>query len=75
MRRLTIALLTLALVSWVAWVAIVSNGFSTLRPLGWLILFGAPILGYLLILAMLRTTYWIIQGFRLDTKPSDAQPP
>ncbi len=69
-RRLSVALMILSLLSWVAWVAVRSNGFSEMGPTGtgWLMLFGAPIAAYLLILAVLRITSWIVQGFRSGTR-------
>jgi len=49
-RRLSISLYGVALLSWFTWVGIASNGFSQVKPIGWLILFGAPIVVYLALL-------------------------
>ena len=50
-RRLSVSLLLVSLLSWVAWVGVASNGFSQVQPIGWVVFFGAPIATYLVLLA------------------------
>jgi hypothetical protein len=52
-RRLSVLLLTLALLSWIGWVGVVSEGFSGIEPAGWLVVFGIPVAVYLALLAVL----------------------
>src|SRR3989338_999487 len=49
-RRLSISLLITSLLLWFGWVGAESNGFSEVRPLGWLFIFGMPIAVYLSLL-------------------------
>lgn len=58
-RRLSIALLSISLLAWITWIGIVSDGFSEVKPIGWLLLFGAPLGTYitlLIVLPILRKT-------------------
>ncbi|CAH1385917.1 hypothetical protein [Candidatus Nitrotoga sp. M5] len=52
-RRLSLSLLFTAVLSWVSWIGVASNGFSQVQPMGWVIFFGVPIAIYLLILVVL----------------------
>jgi hypothetical protein len=58
-RRLGIAVFGVSVVGWLAWVGIVSDGFNTMKPIGWTFLFGLPVAVYFLLrlaLPMLRKT-------------------
>ena len=70
MRRLSIALAGLSLVIWFGWVAYASKEFTEIEPLGWLIIFGAPVVTYLVILAAIRVSLWVIHGFQSSAKDS-----
>jgi hypothetical protein len=52
-RRLSVGLLIISLLAWGTWVGFVSDGFTEVKPIGWLIFFGAPIAVYLALLAAL----------------------
>jgi hypothetical protein len=51
-RRVSISLLIVALLSWVIWVGIASNGFSKLHHDDWYVVFGAPVAAYAAVLAI-----------------------
>ncbi|MCC7312419.1 MAG: hypothetical protein IT510_14365 [Sulfuritalea sp.] len=51
-RRVSISLSILALLSWVTWVGVMSNGFSEVHHDGWYVLFGAPVAAYAAVLAI-----------------------
>ncbi|HCR53852.1 MAG TPA: hypothetical protein DIW27_05505 [Cytophagales bacterium] len=42
-RRLSIALLSASLLAWFTWIGVASDGFSGVKPVGWLLIFGAPL--------------------------------
>jgi hypothetical protein len=43
-RRLSTALGALALAAWLAWISKETSGYSDIKPLGWAVVFGAPLL-------------------------------
>lgn len=52
-RRISNILFGVILLTWFTLVGIVSDGFSSLQPVGWFIVFGAPICIYILLLIIL----------------------
>lgn len=52
-NRVHIGLAALALIAWFTWVGLESDGFSTVRPLGWIVIFGAPVLAYALLATLM----------------------
>ena len=70
LRRVTIAASLVALVYWVASVAIqiASKGFSKFDIGDWSIVFGAPIAVYAAIMTVRFLVLWVIDGFRNDRK-------
>ena len=52
-HHIIVSLLFVAWLLWVLWIGVASDGFSKVKPLGWLIIFGAPIAVYLALLAAL----------------------
>lgn len=53
-RRLSISILFVALITWIGWVAVASDGFSSVHPIGWLVFFGLPVVVYLALLFGVR---------------------
>lgn len=52
-RRLSIGLLIFALLSWITWVGVASDGFSMAHPAGWLVFVGTPVVIYVTLLVVL----------------------
>lgn len=52
-RHLSIALTAIATLAWVAWVGVVTHGFSKVHLMGWAVFFGAPVAVYVALLAAL----------------------
>jgi drug/metabolite transporter (DMT)-like permease len=68
MKRLGIVLGVLASACWVIYVAVVSNGFTAIRPLGWVIfVFGIPESFGVAFLATWGVD-WVVAGFRAGSK-------
>jgi hypothetical protein len=68
MKRLGIALWVLASVAWIISIAILSNGFVQVKPLGWLIFFlGIPVFFGIMFLVVWGVD-WVIAGFRTGAK-------
>jgi hypothetical protein len=51
-RRLSIGLMIFALLSWVIWVGVASDGFSRVQPAGWIVFVGTPIVIYVTLLVV-----------------------
>jgi hypothetical protein len=51
-RRLSIGLLTFALLSWITWVGVASDGFSMMQPAGWVVFFGIPVVSYVTLIVV-----------------------
>jgi hypothetical protein len=62
-----------SLIVWFGYVARASEGFSVVTPLGWIVLFGAPVVAYLSIMAVRALVLWVAAGFRKEgmTDPMD----
>jgi len=68
MRRLGILLGALASVAWIIYIAVLSNGFTDVKPLGWLIFFvGIPVSFGIMFLVICGID-WVIAGFRAGAK-------
>lgn len=66
MRRISIVLSMVSVLTWFMFVGFASNGFHAGTPFGWLILFAAPFGAYLLVMALRLLTMWIVAGFRKE---------
>jgi hypothetical protein len=64
MRRLSIVLAGIFIVLWVGLIADATWGFTRIEPRGWLMFFGVPVAIYLVILAAIRVSLWVIHGFQ-----------
>jgi hypothetical protein len=68
MKRLGIALGVLASVAWIISIAVLSNGFTHVKPLGWLIFsLGIPVSFGIMFLVVWGVD-WVIAGFRAGAK-------
>jgi hypothetical protein len=68
MKRLGVALGVLASVAWVISIAVLSNGFAQVKPLGWFIFFlGIPVSFGIMFLVVWGVD-WVIAGFRTGAK-------
>ena len=65
-RRIVLVLSVLSVIGWVLWVGIESDGFSQVKPIGWLIFAGGMVIAYLLPQLLCKVTYWVIDGFKKD---------
>lgn len=52
-RHLSVVLSGIALLAWIVWVGMASDGFSQINPAGWLVFFGAPVAIYAALWALL----------------------
>lgn len=52
-RRLSIILSIASMLAWFAWVGVESDGFSGVKPIAWLLIFGAPVCTYIMLLIIL----------------------
>jgi len=68
MKRLGIVLGVLASVAWIISIAVLSNGFAHVEPLGWFIFFlGIPVSFGIMFLVVWGVD-WVIAGFRTGAK-------
>lgn len=66
MRRLTIVLSGLFFLAWVAFLAVISNGFSTINPPSGVPFAIAipPLAAYVLVLLVRAVVCWVLRGFQ-----------
>ena len=68
MKRLGKVLGALASVAWIISIAVLSNGFPHVQPLGWFIFFlGIPV-SFGIMFLVVRGVDWVIAGFRSGAK-------
>jgi len=68
-RRILFLLSVLSVIGWISFLGVMSDGFSTVKPigwLGWLILVGTSVAAYLTPQLIGKLTYWVIDGFKKD---------
>ena len=63
-KRILFLLSILSVISWIAFIGVESDGFSTVNPIGWLILVGTSIAAYFAPQLIGKITYWVVDGFR-----------
>ncbi len=65
-RRIVFILSLLFVFGWISWIGIMSDGFSGIKSIGWLIFAGGLIVAYLLPQLICKTSYWVMDGFKKD---------
>lgn len=68
MRRLSVVVSVLASVAWIISIAVVSEGFAHVQPLGWLIFFAGIPASFIAMFLLILGVDWIIAGFRTGAK-------
>jgi hypothetical protein len=64
MRRLSIAGVVVGAMTWVAFVAIASGGFTKLNSTGWMIALGGPPAMYVAVMGIRLAVLWVVEGFK-----------
>lgn len=65
-RRIVLTLSVVTPICWIVFLAIESDGFAHVPPIGWLIIVGGAIIAYFIPKLICIVTYWILDGFRKD---------
>jgi hypothetical protein len=65
-RRVVLLLSVAAVLGWISWVGVQSNGFSEIKPTGWLIFIAGLIVAYFIPPVLCKVAYWVIEGFEKD---------
>lgn len=63
-RRISNTLFSIPLLTWLACIGVASEGYSGVKPIGWLLIFGAPICIYVFLLVILP----IVRDFPKDIR-------
>jgi uncharacterized membrane protein len=67
-KRITLIASILSVIGWISYVALVSDGFSQIKPIGWLLLPVGSVIAYFIPQLIYKTVYWVIDGFNEDKK-------
>lgn len=65
-RRIVLIISVLSVIGWILWVAVKSDGFSEVKPVGWLIFTGGLVIAFFIPQLICRSSYWVIVGFKKD---------
>jgi hypothetical protein len=65
-KRITLIISVLSAVGWISYVGVVSEGFSQVKPIGWLIFAGVLFIACFIPQMICKVIYWVIDGFKED---------
>jgi len=65
-RRVCVVLGTLLGLAWVVWVSVVSDGFSRVHGMGWVVLVAGSVAAYFAPFLVYRVVTWVREGFSTD---------
>lgn len=71
-KRVTLIISVVSVIGWISYVGVASNGFSQVKPIGWLIFVGGLFIAYFVPQLICKTIYWVIDGFKEDKKHNKA---
>ena len=67
-KRITLIISVLSVIGCLSYVGVASNGFSQVKPIGWLIFAGGLFIAYFIPQLICKAVYWVIDGFKKDKK-------
>lgn len=65
-RRIVLISSFIFSISWISWIAYMSEGFKHIKPIGWVIAAVGIFIVFFIPIILSKIIYWIIEGFRLD---------
>ena len=65
-KRIVVILSILSTIAWVLFIGIVSEAFTDMVTIGWLILVVGIVVAYFVPQLICKGVYWVIDGFKKD---------